>query len=71
MARTLADALESDEGGMDYIAVLRDKAVALAHLHDQGIVHRNVTPSIILLSDDTMEAKLSHCCTARLFSTPF
>lgn len=66
MTRSLADELQSDEvEKIDRVAILRDTAAGLGHLHDCGIVHRDVKPANILLNDDSTEEKLSDFGTSR------
>lgn len=59
MARTLEDGLKSGGNKIDRIAVLRDTAAAIAHLHDRGIVHGDVKPANVLLNEDETQAKLA------------
>lgn len=58
MALTLAHALKSEKDDIERIAIPPDTAAALAHLHDRGIVHRDVEPANMLLNEDGMQAKL-------------
>lgn len=70
MERTLEEALLTGGGGeIDRVAILRDVAAALAHLHDLGIVHRNVKPATILLNSNNTQANLSGFSTSYHRST--
>lgn len=59
MSLTLADALECSGKDINNIAVLRDIAAALAHLHERGIVHGDIKPASILLNKECTQAKLA------------
>lgn len=63
--RTLADALDNDSCGIDRDAILGDTAAAIAHLHECGIVHRDVKAANILLDEDGTQAKLADFGTSR------
>lgn len=59
MSRTLEHALNKTYNEIHHWAILLDVSAALAHLHDRGIVHRDVKPSNILLNERGTEAKLA------------
>lgn len=54
--RTLSNYLDEQEYGVlpidDTIGIIRQIAAALDYLHDQGFIHRNITPDTFLYTED-------------------
>ena len=54
----------------DMARVIRETALALAHAHDQGVVHRDVKPDNILIDRSTGSSFVTDFGTARFGSGP-